>query len=145
MITLQALQTNGTWATRNAFTSENALVDCGAMSRADLIELAQAAARRWHTTHDAVATLRVHDTEAAHKAAVAALETSSEAIVFRPVATSHRARIAQATALVVRCEADLKRPLSLGEIRDLLADNTSWPHHVCRTIGSDVYCDRVPS
>jgi hypothetical protein len=80
MITLQALQPDGTWATRNAFNAQNKLVACGAMVREDLVELAQAAARRWHATHDAVCTLRVHDDAVEARKAPVDAPTASRAV-----------------------------------------------------------------
>jgi hypothetical protein len=49
------------------------------MVREDLVELAQAAARRWRATHDAVCTLRVHDDAEARKAPADA-PTASRAV-----------------------------------------------------------------
>ena len=41
-ITVQALQANGTWGVRSAFTTENAKVRAGSMTAADLEYLARA-------------------------------------------------------------------------------------------------------
>lgn len=40
--------------------------------------------------------------------------------------TMNESSIREARAIIARCESALRRRLSDGERRDLLADNTSW-------------------
>lgn len=47
--------------------------------------------------------------------------------------------IAEATAIVGRCERDLGRFLSKGEVRDLLMDNTAWESSVVSAIADHVF------
>jgi hypothetical protein len=59
-ITLQARQADGTWAVRNAFTTENAKVRSGSMSVSDLEVLARRTMSKWQATMQDGRQLRVH-------------------------------------------------------------------------------------
>lgn len=41
--------------------------------------------------------------------------------------TAHECRVRHARVIVDRCEQALRRSLTSGEKRDLLADRTDWP------------------
>lgn len=60
-ITVQALQANGTWSVRNAFTTENAKVQSGVMSIADLEAHARRVMSQWQQTAPDGKTLRIHN------------------------------------------------------------------------------------
>lgn len=60
-ITLQALQSDGTWAVRSAFTTENAKVRAGSMKAADLEAYARSVMAQWNSTSQDRKQLRVHN------------------------------------------------------------------------------------
>lgn len=60
-ITVQALQADGTWATRNAFTTENARVISGSMTAADLEAKAHKLMGQWQQAVQDGRQLRVHN------------------------------------------------------------------------------------
>jgi hypothetical protein len=60
MITVQALQADGTWSVRNAFTTENARVISGSMSTAELEAKARNLMGQWQQTAPGK-QLRVHN------------------------------------------------------------------------------------
>lgn len=62
-ITVQALQADGTWGVRSAFTTENAKVRAGSMTAADLEALARATMAKWQQTSCDGKQLRVHNSD----------------------------------------------------------------------------------
>lgn len=62
-ITLQALQADGAWATRNAFVTENKQVVIGAMKAADLEAKARQLMAQWQATMQDGKQLRVHNSD----------------------------------------------------------------------------------
>jgi len=60
-ITLQALQSDGTWAVRNAFVTENKQVISGAITAADLEFKARRMMLQWQATSQDGKRLRVHN------------------------------------------------------------------------------------
>lgn len=62
-ITPQAQQSDGTWAVRNAFASENRDVVAGTMKAADLEALARKKMAQWQTTYHDGKALRVHNSD----------------------------------------------------------------------------------
>lgn len=78
-ITLQALQADGTWATRNAFVTENKQVTIGAMKAADLEAKARALMAQWQATMPDGKALRVHNSDNDRKPAARATSFESKA------------------------------------------------------------------
>lgn len=80
-ITLQAKQANGTWAVRNAFTTENAKVVAGSMTADELETKARKLMAQWQATMQDGKQLRVHNSDNDPKAA--ARKTKPEEIAAR--------------------------------------------------------------
>ena len=55
---------------------------------------------------------------------------------------SARSRVVEAQRIVKRAEDALRYTLSVGEVRDLLKDNTQWPAGECNLVASVVIAIR---
>ena len=69
-ITVQAQQADGTWAVRNAFTTENAQVRSGALKVSDLEAKARRVMAQWQQTAPDARTMRVHNSDSDPKPVV---------------------------------------------------------------------------